>query len=204
MCCSVQGRDNLWAVAQRRLMFGRAEVEPDQKHVGALVADVGFGVGNAAATRRTSWPSKAEESEEFKVARTTPFRSGAMRAAYPAQDRVDIAEAVISLAMYRRRFREAHLIELKHHIRCITGKRRCELLYFRKRVEDSPSPVHVDLDWTGDFVGRSSTRDVVMRRGVHLLRHMSMLQTPIGLRSVESEIYALTREGAIVLGGQPH
>ena len=53
--------------------------------------------------------------------------------------------------------------------------------------------VHVDSDWARDTVPRRSTTGVIVRRGQHLLRHSSTVQSVIGLSSAESEYYALTK-----------
>ena len=62
--------------------------------------------------------------------------------------------------------------------------------------------VHVDSDWAGDTVTRRSTTGVIVRRGQHLLRHSSTVQSVIGLSSAESEYYALTKGGCSGLGLQ--
>ena len=43
---------------------------------------------------------------------------------------------------------------------------------------------------------------MVIRRGVHLIRHSSTLQTSIGLSSAEAEYYAMTKGAAYALGIQ--
>ena len=43
---------------------------------------------------------------------------------------------------------------------------------------------------------------MVIRRGKHLIRHSSTLQTSIGLSSAEAEYYALTKGAAYALGIQ--
>ena len=62
--------------------------------------------------------------------------------------------------------------------------------------------VHVDSDWAGDTVTRRSTTGVIVRRGQHLLRNSSTVQSVIGLSSAESENYALTKGGCSGLGLQ--
>ena len=48
--------------------------------------------------------------------------------------------------------------------------------------------VHVDFCWAGDLVGRENARGVFVRRGQHLLRDMSCLQTLVELSSGEAEV----------------
>lgn len=171
-----------------------------------LVKDLGLEAGKTAATPRAKRDivaiGRAESSEEPQRVRATLFRSGAMLAAYVAQDRVDIAETVKCLTTCMSRPRETHLAELKRLIRYLASSRRCHLVYPRQRVEESRLRVHVDSDWAGDLVGRRSASGVVVRRGARLLRHMSTLQTSIGLSSAESEFYALTRGACTALGVQ--
>ena len=51
----------------------------------------------------------------------------------------------------------------------------------------------MDSDWAGDLLGRKSTTSVIVRRGKHLLRHVSCLQTLVALSSGEAECCALIR-----------
>ena len=59
----------------------------------------------------------------------------------------------------------------------------------------------MDSDWAGDLLGMKSTTGVIVRRGRHLLRHMSCLQTLVALSSGEAEYYASIRTS---LGIQSH
>ena len=88
-----------------------------------------------------------------------------MNLAYVAQDGIDIAEVV---------------------------KQELVMTYPRQ-MSDVSLPVHVDSDWVGDLLGRLNT-GVTVRRGKHLLRHMSCLPTLVALSSGETEYYALIRE----------
>ena len=99
-----------------------------------------------------------------------------MKLAYVAQDRADNEE-------------------LKRLGRYLVKNRRCVLTYAR-RASDATLQVHVDSDWAGDLLGRKSTTGVIVRRGEHLLRHMSCLQTIVALSSGEAEHYALSEERA--------
>ena len=49
----------------------------------------------------------------------------------------------------------------------------------------------MDTDWAGDLLGRKSTTGVIVRRGKHLLRHMSCLQTLVALRFDSRSVYEL-------------
>ena len=87
--------------------------------------------------------------------------------------------------------------------RYLVKNKRCVLTYARQ-TSDATLQVHVDSDWAGDLLGRKSTTGVIIRRGKHLLRHMSCLQTLVALSSGEAEYYALLRGACTSLGIQSH
>ena len=62
----------------------------------------------------------------------------------------------------------------------------------------------MDSGWAGDLFGRKSTTGVIVRRGEHLLRHMSCLQTLYALSSGEAEYNASIRGARTSLGIQSH
>ena len=93
--------------------------------------------------------------------------------------------------------------ELKRLGRYLVKNRRCVLTYARQ-TSDASLQVHVDSDWAGDVLGRKSTAGVIVRRGTHLLRHMSCLQTLVALSCGEAEYYALIRGACTSLGIQSH
>ena len=126
-----------------------------------------------------------------------------MKLAYVAQDRVDIAEAVKCLTRHMKEPRSGHLQELKGLGRCLVKNRRCVFTYARQ-TSDATLQVHVDSDWASDLLGRKSTKGVIVRRGKHLLRHMSCLQTLVALSNGEAEYYALIRGACTSLGTQSH
>ena len=119
------------------------------------------------------------------------------------QDRVDIAEAVKCLTRHMREPWSGHTQELKRLGRYLVKNRRCVLRY-ALQTSDATLQVHVDSDWAGDFLGRKSTTGVIVRRGNHLLRHMSCLQTLVALPCGEAEYYALIRGACTSLGIQSH
>ena len=93
--------------------------------------------------------------------------------------------------------------ELKRLGRYLVKNKRCVLTYARQ-TSDETLKVHVDSDWAGDLLGRKITTGVIVRRGKHLLRHMSCLQTLVALSSGEAEYYALIRGACTSLGIQSH
>ena len=124
-----------------------------------------------------------------------------MKLAYVARDRVDIAEAVKCLTRHMKEPRSGHMQELERLGRYLVKNRRCVLTYAR-RTSDETLQVHVDSDWAGDLLGRKSTIVVIVKRGKHLLRQMSCLQTLVALSSGEAEYHALIRGACTRLGIQ--
>ena len=137
----------------------------------------------------------------FVSAESALYRSLVMKLAYVAQDRVDIAEAVKCLTRHRKEQRCGHMQEPKRLGRYLVKIRRCVLTYTRQ-TSDATLQVHVDSGWAGDLLGRKSTTGVIVRRGEHLFRHMSCLQTLVALSSGEAEYYALIRGACTSLGIQ--
>ena len=74
------------------------EIEADQKHVHQLLEDLGLTQSNIVKTPRVKLSAIEAEAVEnspiLDAEHATTFRSGTMRCAYLAQDRVDISEAV--------------------------------------------------------------------------------------------------------------
>ena len=75
---------------------------------------------------------------------------------------------------------------------------------YARQTSDETLQVHVDSNWAGDLLGIKSTTGVIVRRGKHLLRHMSCVQTLVALSSGETEYYALIRGACTSSGTQPH
>ena len=125
-----------------------------------------------------------------------------MRCAYLAQDRADISEAIKCLARGMSKPRTGHMIQLKRVARNLKGVPRKTQQYLAQQNSKAHMEVHVDSDWARDTVTRRSTTGVIVRRGQHLLRHSSTVQSVIGLNSAESGYYALTKGGCSRLGLQ--
>ena len=126
-----------------------------------------------------------------------------MKLAYVAQDRVDIAEAVKCLTRHMKEPRSGHMQELKRLRRYLLKNRRCVLTYARQTSE-ATLQVLVGSDWAGDLLERRSTTGLIVRRGKHLLTHMSRLQTLVALSIGEPAYYALFRGACTSLGIQSH
>ena len=74
------------------------------------------------------------------------------------------------------------------------------MLTYARQMSDETLQVHVDSDWAGDLLGRKSTTGVIVRRGKHLLRHMSCLQMLVALSSGEAEYNAFDSRTVYELG----
>ena len=161
------------------------------------------GVDSPRVRRNEGQTAQIENSEKLTSAESTLYRSLVMKLAYVAQDRVDIAEAVKCRTRHMKEPQSGHMQELKRLGRYLVKNRSCVLTYARQ-TSDATLQVHVDFDWAGDLLGRKSTTRVIVRRGEHLLRHMSCLQTLVALSSGEGEYYALIRGACTSLGIQSH
>ena len=161
------------------------------------------GVDSPRVRRNEERTAQIENSEKLTSAESTLYRSLVMKPAYVAQDRVDIAEAVKCVTILIKEPRSGHMQELKRVGRYLMKNRRCVLTYARQTSE-ATLQVHVDSDGAGDLLARKSTTGVIVRRGKHLLRHMSCLQTLVALSSGEAEHYALIRGACTSLGIQSH
>ena len=140
------------------------------------------GVDSPRVRRTEEQTAQIENSEKLTSAESTLYRSSVMNLAYVAQDRVDIAEAVKCLTRHMKEPRSRHMQEVKRLGRYLVKNRRCVLTYARQ-TSDAMLQVHADPDWAGDLLERQSTTGVIVRRGEHLLRHMSCLQTLVALSS---------------------
>ena len=167
------------------------------KLVGAKGAD------SPRVRRNEEQAAQIENSEKLTSTESTLYRSLVMKLACVAQDRVDIAEAVTCLTRHMKEPRSGHMSELKRLGRYLVNNKRCAVTYSRQTL-DATLQVRVDSGWAGDLLGRKSTTGVIVRRGKHLLRHMSCLQTLVALSSGEAEYYALIRGACTSLGIQSH
>ncbi len=125
-----------------------------------------------------------------------------MRAAYLGQDRLDISEAVKCLSQAMANPREGHLAQLKRLERYLGNRPRTALKYEAQESRLARIQAYTDSDWAGEAISRRSTSGMVIRRGSHIVRHSSTLQTSIGLSSAEAEYYAMTKGAACALGIQ--
>ena len=78
---------------------------------------------------------------------TTTFRSGTMRCAYLAQDRLDTSEAIKCLSRAMSKRRAGHMTHLKRAARFLKGVPRKTLQYTAQDPCEAHLEVHVDSDW---------------------------------------------------------
>ena len=175
------------------------ESEADQKDVLQLLEDLELVRSNSVKTPRVQLSATEaetiENSPNLEGEQATKFRSGTMRCAYLAQDRVDISEAIKCLSQAMSQPKAGHVTQLKRVARYLKGVSRKALRYPAQKPSKAQLEVHVDSDWAGDPVLRRNTSGVILRRGKHLLRHSSAAQSVIGLSSDEREYYAFTMGG---------
>ena len=161
------------------------------------------GVDSPRVRRTEEQTAQIENSGKLTSAESTLYGSLVMKLAYVAQDRIYIAEAVKCLTRHMKEPRSGHMQELKRLGRYLVKNGRCVLTYARQ-TSDATLQVHVDSDWAGDLLGRKSTTGVIVRRGKHLLRHMSCLQMFVAFSNAEAEYYVLIRGACTSLGIQSH
>ena len=157
------------------------EIEADQKHVLPFPEDLGHIQRKIVKTPRVK--SSAIEAEAIENSpilegeQATTYRSGTMRCAYLAQDRVDISEAIKCLARAMSKPKAGHMTKLKRAAKYLKGVPRKALQYPAQEESRAYLEVHVDSDWAGDTVSRRSTSGVIVRRERHLLS--STVQTSL-------------------------
>ena len=163
-------------------------LEADPSLAKKIIDDLGLtrakGVDTPRIKRSQEQVEACEASDLLVGMAATKFRSNVMCGAYLAQDRVDIAEGIKVLSRFMAKPRTGHLVELKRMGRYLARNRRCIQTFVRQVPCDLQ--VQVDADWAGDLESRRSTSSLVLRRGRHLLRHMSTMQTCVALSTAES------------------
>ena len=121
-----------------------------------------------------------ENSNSLEPEVATLCRCLDMRSAYLAPDRMDISESINCFRWHIQTPREGHMMW------CLPSKMK----------KEGGSSRTLDSAWAGDLGA-----DAAIRRGKHMLRHVSTMQTCIGLSSAES---VLTRGGCLAMGTQSH
>ena len=124
-----------------------------------------------------------------------------MRASFLAQDRVDLPEAVKSLAQQMSAPTRSSMEELEHMARYLKGMPSVALVLKQQRM---PKVIRmsVDSDFAADRKTRRSTTGMVQRLGTHCVKATSNLQASAGLNVGETEYYALVHGSVHGLGMQ--
>ena len=157
-------------------------------------------VDSPRVRRTVKQTTQIENSEKLTSAESTLHRSLVMKLTHVAQDRID---SEVFHKTHEKATEWTHARTLKRLGRHLVKNRRC-MLTCAPQKSNATLQVHVDSDWAGDLLGRKRMTGVIVRRGKHLLRHMSWLQTLVALSSGEAEYFALIRGACTSLGIQSH
>ena len=122
-----------------------------------------------------------------------------MRAAFLAQDRADIGDAVRSLAQGMATPTQSHWEDLKHMGRYLSGNRNVVMRYEEQDMQ-SEIITAVDSDYAADKTTRKSITGMSQRIGKHVVKSTSNMQTSVGLNVSECEFYAIVHGSAHGLG----
>ena len=179
------------------------ELEADPKHARSIIEQLGLREAKVAATpavKMTQEDAREQlEAEPLPAADATRYRSVVMRAAYMAQDRPDLAEAVKSLSRRMVAPTPGDMVRLKRLGRYVLG-RPAASLEFRCQQLPGHILIEVDSDFAGDLLTRRSTTGVVCMLGGHTIKTQSVLQSTVSLSSGESEYYAAVQGSATGFG----
>ena len=143
--------------------------------------------------------AQRKESPMLSPQDATTYRSNVMRAAFLAQDRADIGDAVRSLAQGMANPNRSHWEDLKHLGRYLKGAMNVVLRYEQQEMV-SEIVTAVDSDYAADKTTRKSITGMSQRLGSHVVKSTSNMQTSVGLNVSECEFYAIVHGGAHGLG----
>ena len=206
-CIGPEDRDGTVLTVLNRIVeynkdTGTITYEADPRHAEMIVKTLGLESAKVVST-----PSEKQTLDEVLTDMALPtvasdrislFRSVVMRAAYLAQDRADIAEAVKTLARRMQGPTESDFTRLKRLGRFLKGKPRV-VTVFRPQQAFNKLRCYVDSDHAGCLITRRSTTGLVLMAGRHCIKASSNLQSTISLSSGESEFYAIVKGTALVL-----
>ena len=183
------------------------EIEADQKHVHQLLEDLGL-----TQSKHCQEPPRVklsvieeepiENSPMLEGDQATTFRSGTMRCAYLAQDRVDSSEAIKCLAQAMSKPKAGHMTQLQRVARYLKGVPRKALQYPSQEPSSAHLEVHVDSDWAGDSNASEEVRSHCAERTIFAQTQLNSTKLWLDISGAESEYYALTKGGCSGLGLQ--
>ena len=122
-----------------------------------------------------------------------------MRAAFLAQDRADIRDAVRSLAQGMATPNHSHWEDLKHMGGYLSGNRNVVLRYEQQDIH-SEIITAVDSDYSADKTIRKSITGMSQRSGSHGAKSTSNMQTAVGVKASECEFHAIVHGGVSWIG----
>ena len=179
----------------------RIEMEADARHVPLLVQQLGLTAKSKAVASPGVKDPTGLRGEELDAERHAIFRSAAMRLAYLAQDRPELAFAAKEVARCMSGPDEAAWQALKRAVRFCMGHPRV-IWEFVRQAPVQFLDVWSDSDFAGCLRTRRSTSCSMLMVGCHLLRATATTQTVVSLSSGESEFYGLVKSSAIALGAE--
>jgi hypothetical protein len=178
----------------------RIEWEADPRHAELLWKAFGLKVGSKGVTTPgVKSACSTLEGAELAGEQLSSFKSLAMRAAYLAMDRPDLAFATKEVARAMARPTTGAWEALKRIARYLIANPRLVWLYERQEPRKHIDAMG-DSNWAGCVVTRKSTSSTVLKHGKHLLAAMSTTQAVISLSSGEAEFYAAVKGASRVIG----
>ena len=175
---------------------GSVEYEADPRHVEIMIKQLGLENCKSCKTpnekKKSADIARALESKLLDPVKSSMYRSLVMRGSYLAQDRMDIAETVKTLARHMVSPNEEDWADLKRLGRFLKGRPRVVLRYLPQRL-CRKIRVDSDSDYAGCIRTRRSTHGTVVRLGMHTVKASSGLQPTIGLSVGEAEYYGVVK-----------
>jgi hypothetical protein len=179
----------------------RIEMEADARHPSLLAQQLGLTAKSKPVASPGVKDPTGQRGAELDAERHSIFRSAAMRLAYLAQDRPEMAFAAKEVARCMSCPDEAAWQALKRAARFCMGHPRV-VWEFEKQHPVTFLDVWSDSDHAGCLRTRKSTSCSMLMVGCHLLRGTATTQTVISLSSGESEFYGLVKSASIALGAE--
>jgi hypothetical protein len=178
------------------------ELEADSRHAEIIVEQMGLTMKSRGAV--TPGIKVKYEGVDVAIAdekRKTLFKSTAMRGAYLASDRPELAYATKECARALSCPTERAWEAVKRLARFLIANPRL-VQRFVRQAPVSIGDVYCDSDWAGCPITRRSTSCVAMMLGKHTVRVSSTTQGPISLASGEAELHAGVKGGSMAIGFQ--
>jgi hypothetical protein len=174
------------------------DYEADPRHAELLARDLDSS-GPSVSTAGVKIAKEEEEKEKPLVGMAIrQFRSGAARANYLAQDRVDVSFAAKELCRQMSDPTEKAWAALLRIVRYLRTEPR--VIYKYQWQKDSAISVYVDTDFAGCIKTRKSTSGGCAFRGAHMVKHWSSTQRVVTLSSAEAELTGIVKGSTEGLG----